>query len=65
MDAWADCGTTSQQYQDTSLRFREETKGSPEKMRWEDEMVGPPPWRLGGRMMSRYINKREGFDLIG
>lgn len=65
VDAGTDCGTTSQQYQDNSLRFRESTKVCPEKVRWAGEMVRPPRWRLGGRMMSRYINKQGGFGLIG
>lgn len=65
VDVGTDCGTTSQQYRDNSLRFRESTKVCPEKVRWAGEMVRPPRWRLGGRMMSQYINKQGGFDLIG
>ena len=65
VDAWTDCGTTSQQCRDDSPRFRESTKVFPEKVRREVGMVGPPRWRLGGRMMSRYINRRGGFNWIG
>ena len=55
--AWTEYCTTSKKCQDDSVRFRKSTKVFPEKVRWGGEMVGPPRWRLEGRMMSRYINK--------
>ena len=57
----SDCGTTLQQCQDDSGRFRESREVFPEEVRWGGGTVGPPRWRLGGRIKSRYINKQGGF----
>ncbi len=57
VDVETDCGTTSQQCQDSFVRFRESTKVFPEKVRRGGGMVGPPRWRLEGRIMSQYKNK--------